>query len=206
MAIADELENDLKWREAELAVLKASTIGTPQTDARGRSMRRAYLSMLYAHYEGFAQFAWQTYLLQLRKTSCAIQDLCPELQVVFSSPLIGELRKAERTGILDKVRDLVSHLAAAAKPEMSPPETANLWPDVYIETASWLGLPFDYVEEHRQDLKALVSRRNDVAHGKKMEVDDAALKRLENAVWSVLMNLSVDMVDRLEKQMYLAAH
>lgn len=205
MAIADELENDLKWREAELAVLKASTIGTPERDARGRSLRRAYLAMLYAHYEGFAQFAWQTYLLALRKTTCPIHDLCPELQVVFSSPLINDARSAEASEFLKKAQDLLGHLGNATKPEVSPPETANLWPDVYVATASWLGLPHEYVEDHRQDLKALVSRRNDVAHGKKMEVDDEALRRLENAVWSVLMNLSVDLVERTEKKLYLTA-
>src|SRR4051812_33992620 len=121
MAIADELEGDLKWREAELAVLKASAVGSSKTDARGRSMRRAYLAMLYAHYEGFSQFAWQTYLLTLRKTGCAIEALCPELQIVFSTDLIKLTRNAHSGEFLGKVRDLMAHLAGTEKPDVSMP-------------------------------------------------------------------------------------
>jgi hypothetical protein len=203
MAIADELETDLKWREDELAVLKASAIGTSKTDPRGRSMRRAYLAMLYAHYEGFSQFAWQTYLLTLQKTSCPIDALCSELQTVFSTEMINKTRNADSSQFLMRVRALNAHLAAPEKPHVGMPETANLWPNVFIEVAAWLGLPYEYVEDHRTDLKSLVARRNDVAHGKRVEVDDEALGRLERAVWFVLMNLSVDLVDRVENELYM---
>ncbi|MGV3554113.1 MAG: MAE_28990/MAE_18760 family HEPN-like nuclease [Croceibacterium sp.] len=204
MVLSDELERDLKWREDELAVLKAASISTEPTHPHGRAMRRAYLAMLYAHYEGFAQFAWTSYLLELRKEKCRIEELCLELQAVFSEKQIKLARQAISKEFLTRSRELLEHLQNSSKPDFTVPETANLWPNVFEEMSQWIGLSCDYVDEYRPDLKSLVSRRNDVAHGKRVEVDDEALQRLENAVWAVTIGLALEIVDRIKARKYLA--
>jgi len=56
---AREIENDLRWREAELASLKAHAISTRSNDVAHKAALRAIWAMLYAHYEGFTKFCWE---------------------------------------------------------------------------------------------------------------------------------------------------
>ena len=53
MAWETELEQDLKWREDELAAMKFAVTQTVIGTAPHKALLRAAWAMLYAHYEGF---------------------------------------------------------------------------------------------------------------------------------------------------------
>src|SRR5690348_9508680 len=65
------LEEDLDWRQAELASLKLLVADSAKGSARERTLLRALWTLLYAHYEGFCKFAWDFYLDSVQKASCA---------------------------------------------------------------------------------------------------------------------------------------
>jgi hypothetical protein len=127
------------------------------------------------------------------------------LQILFSEIHISKVRNAPSKEFLTKVSELLLHLREVDKPEVGVRETANLWPNVFEEVSRGLGLACEYIDDHRPDIKALISRRNDVAHGKKVEVDDGALKRLESAVWTISISLALDIVEQVEGRKYIAA-
>src|SRR4028118_1366781 len=62
-----ELEDDLNWRETELAILKQQAVLASKDSDRYRVLLRAMWALLYAHYEGFCKFAWDLYLEELQK-------------------------------------------------------------------------------------------------------------------------------------------
>jgi len=62
MTIDVVLEKDLQWREAELASLKRLAINATSNSVTHQSLLRALWALLYAHYEGFTKFAWDTLL------------------------------------------------------------------------------------------------------------------------------------------------
>jgi hypothetical protein len=56
-----QIEEDLDWREAELASFKILISSAPKGSVRESALLRAIWALLYAHYEGFCN---QTFLLK----------------------------------------------------------------------------------------------------------------------------------------------
>lgn len=52
-----QLEDDLDWRQAELASLKSQVIKATNGSVMHQVLLRAMWALLYAHYEGFCKFA-----------------------------------------------------------------------------------------------------------------------------------------------------
>jgi hypothetical protein len=88
--------------------------------------------------------------------------------------------------------------------EMRLETKSNLWPDLLKENSAAVDLPFAMVDKNELKLKALVSRRNEIAHGKKMIVATLEeYKPYEDAALLVMHELAVAVLDCLEKQTYL---
>ncbi len=89
------LEEDLNWREAELASLEllASEVqrGTPAHSGLLRALR----ALLYAHYEGFCRFAWEHYLDEIRATN-VIRNQCADPIAILS--LTKEFKRIAGSG------------------------------------------------------------------------------------------------------------
>ena len=71
---SQQLEDDLKWREAELASLKEQVVISSKHSVRYQALLRAMLALLYAHYEGFCKFAWELYLDELQNSRIKRKD------------------------------------------------------------------------------------------------------------------------------------
>jgi hypothetical protein len=82
-------------------------------------------------------------------------------------------------------------------------ETSNLWPNIFEETCSELGLSSSYIEPHRLNLKSLVSRRNDIAHGKDVGVSDKDLYKLETSAWAMMLALAEEVATAVHQKKYL---
>lgn len=63
------LEQDLKWRDAELASLKRLAISATNENVAHRALLRAMWALLYAHFEGFTKFCWDTVLDHVQSSS-----------------------------------------------------------------------------------------------------------------------------------------
>ncbi|MFZ1028233.1 MAG: MAE_28990/MAE_18760 family HEPN-like nuclease, partial [Limnoraphis robusta] len=74
-----QLEEDLNWREAELAILRKEAFAASKDTDRSRVLLRALWAMLYAHYEGFCKFAWDLYLDELQKAGIKRKDCKDEI-------------------------------------------------------------------------------------------------------------------------------
>jgi hypothetical protein len=57
-----DIEADLDWRQAELAVLREILILSAELGTRKRALFRAGWALLYAHYEGFSKFCLELYI------------------------------------------------------------------------------------------------------------------------------------------------
>jgi len=83
-----ELEQDLNWREAELASLKVLVAEATAGTVSHQALLRALWAMLYAHYEGFCKFSHGTPFL----TTCRLPELCAG--PVWSPLRASRLRRA----------------------------------------------------------------------------------------------------------------
>jgi hypothetical protein len=163
-------------------------------------------AILYAHYEGFSKFAWDLYLEELQKASVKRKD-CKEavarlsLQKKFKemrgdmSPLkMWEFCQIGFNSLLEENLDF----------EVKLETESNLWPNIFKENTLIAGLNCTLVDQYEIELRALVSRRNGIAHGQKMIIKDLnEYQKYENAALEVMHDLAISIVDCLDKKLYL---
>ena len=80
---------------------------------------------------------------------------------------------------------------------------SNLWPNLARENNTTVGLITTQIDAYAKQLGALVGRRNEIAHGKKLVVDSLdEYAEYEKAVMLVLHELAVSVVDTLDKRSF----
>jgi len=162
--------------------------------------------MMYAHYEGFCKFSWDFYLENMEKLGIA-RDTCGSAVAKFS--LAKEFKELRGDMTADKLwLALTNGFGQWMKEQLSfelKLETkSNLWPSLVKENSSLVDLPSAMVDQHELKLKALVSRRNDIAHGKKMVIQTIEeYQPYEEAALLVMHELAVAVLECLEHKKYL---
>ena len=80
---------------------------------------------------------------------------------------------------------------------------SNLWPNLARENNATVGLITTQIDSYAKQLGALVGRRNEIAHGKKLVVDSLdEYAEYEKVVMLVLHELAVSVVDTLDKRSF----
>jgi hypothetical protein len=204
------LEADLSWREAELASLKRITLVNKDNETIYRCLLRASWALLYAHFEGFTKFCWELLLDQIQARSIAIEDLREDFLILALEKRFRLLRGNLSSSSLWKFfhDDLPETLNQNAffSPDCRLETEFNLWPNVFERECAKVGITSTMLDNYRSRIRALVDRRNDIAHGKNMTVRSITeYADYEDAVLLVLHDLAIQVVEILEKQMYVAA-
>jgi hypothetical protein len=202
---ADQIEQDLKWREAELGSLKIQAAAAPAKSDRQRALLRALWTMLYAHYEGFCKFCWEVLLVEIEKDGCFRCNAVEHIARLSLEKVFQEFRK-DTSAIA-----IWSFLHTIVPGEMNKPlifptrlETrSNLWPQVARDNNAAVGLTTTQIDAHWAHLRALVGRRNEIAHGRKLVVESIdEYAEYEKVVMLVLHELAVSVVDTLNKRSF----
>lgn len=208
MLIDQVLERDLKWREAELASLKKHAALSVPNSVERSSLLRALLAMLYAHYEGFTKFCWETLLDHIQSEGVSRSQLTKPFAMLS---LEGEFKSLRGNTSSDYLWDFAASRFNAALERSArfeegcrPSTESNLWPNVYEREAQKMELSCVIMDGHRQTLKSLVSRRNDIAHGKENMLRDLdEYQKFEEAVVSVMHELALSVLSSAEEKSYL---
>jgi len=204
------LEEDLAWREAELASLKRVTVINKDNEGAYRCMLRASWALLYAHYEGFTKFCWELLLDQVQGRKVAIEELREDFLVLALEKQFRILRgDLSSTGLWkffqNELPQTLLH-EAVFDPDCRLETESNLWPNVFERECARVGIVSTALQASRPRIKALVSRRNDIAHGKSMTIKSIEeYIDYEKAVLLVMHDLAVQILDVLEKQSYKGA-
>jgi hypothetical protein len=139
------LEDELNWREAEIASLKAAVLDAPKGSVRERSLLRALWAMMYAHYEGFCKFTWDFYLENIENLGLSRNACC---SAVARFSLAKEFRELRGNMTADSLWSVFTdrfgewmkeHLHFELKLETS----SNLWPSLLRENSALVELPFE---------------------------------------------------------------
>jgi hypothetical protein len=202
---AEELETDLQWREAELVSLKLLAVRTKDGTVEQKALLRVLWAMLYAHYEGFCKSAFEIYLGALKRLGPRRCDCRDELAVFSINAKFRKLGgNLSNDNCVRFVNELSTLLNETISFDQQPDIRGNLYANILCENCQCVCLPFSQVEENERMLNALVSRRNDIAHGKNVPVKSLSeYKRYEDAAFTVMCALAVDIIDVLERGLYL---
>ncbi|MCO5163522.1 MAG: MAE_28990/MAE_18760 family HEPN-like nuclease [Mesorhizobium sp.] len=198
MEAIDELTADLAWRETELALIKVFLQRRDVTQKQHDMLARAAWSLLYAHYEGFAKFCLSVFFDRASRAvpSC---DLLPTKTKSYA--LIDDIKKLRQLPPIDFLQkiELMPSELATMKPTFPEVDTkSNLWPSVLEELLELADISCPSVAKHRVLLKALVGKRNGIAHGEAVSAKYDDYLRQENAVYEVLYDLAFQVDARLK--------
>lgn len=203
LAIA-ELEKDLTWREAELALMRKQLIsslpGTPQESA----LLRANLAMTYAHYEGFCKFALELYVSSLQRLNLKRIDLAWPLASFTLKKLHKDLSvETDQTRFFTRLLNEFNDAILGDADFEKPPQISNLWPNLLIEWLTKLHLDTSCVIENTTTLEQLVTNRNQIAHGKKLTIKSRdELDKYSKAAKSVMNEVALEICYSLEQRKY----
>ncbi|HCU34506.1 MAG TPA: hypothetical protein DGT21_03390 [Armatimonadetes bacterium] len=208
--LAGQLEADLTWREAEMAALKLEIVEARDHSVSQAVLLRAAVTLLYAHYEGFCRFAWDFYLNAIARLALARRHGRRELVSLSLVPQFHTLKhNTDPHGMamycLDELQAQLGAPLAFEPADKLLPTESNLWPTVLCENCDRAALPHQIADQHRQVLALLVTRRNEIAHGRNVPIRDLSeYETFENAVTLVMHDLAVAIIDSLDRGLYLA--
>ncbi len=202
------LESDLRWREAELVSLKRLAILHNDNELVLRATLRACWALLYAHFEGFTKFCWELLLDHVQGEKLPISQLSKDFQLLALENLFRGLRGNSNSNSLWDFfnRTLPAELQSIAffPAECRLESESNLWPNVFERECARIGVKSTALESSRVRLQALVSRRNDIAHGKNMVIKSVEeYSEYEHAAMLVLHDLAVQVLEVIENKAYM---
>jgi HEPN superfamily protein len=205
------LEEDLRWREAELASLKRIAITNTDNEVILRATLRASWAILYAHFEGFTKFCWELLLDQIQRGDIVIEELSENFLLLALEKRFRQLRGNVSSVSLWKFfnAELPNTLREKAffATDCRLETESNLWPKVFERECARIGIYSTMLQSSRSRIRALVSRRNDIAHGKNMTIKSVEeYTEYETTTLLVLHDLAVQVLDILEKETYKKAN
>lgn len=202
----DQIEDDLKWREAEIAALKLLAATAQHKSIRQRAILRSLCAMVYAHYEGFCKFCWTLLLEAIESQGCERRLLAEPIVFRSMQAIFKDLRAKHSDKNLWNFAtyDFQRHLSEKAIFSKEIDTESNLWPGVAMRINESVGIKCVVFNEHRRKLGLLLQRRNDIAHGEKIEIDSIQqMQELINVTTTVMHGLAVEVIDCLEKKKFL---
>jgi hypothetical protein len=204
---ADQVEDDLAWREAELASLKVQVAKSRPGSVARQAMLRSLWSMLYAHFEGFCRYAWNIYFDAIEASGAQRSDCKPKIAQMSLSKEFRRIRgdlSAENLWEFMLI-GLPLLLSNKVRFETRFEESGNLWPQVVKENSASVGLPSTQVDTYEVEIRSLVARRNDIAHGKQMTINSLSeYEKYENAAFLIMHELAIAIVDCIENRTFLS--
>ena len=205
-----EIEDDLKWRENELQFLKKIAFDTREDQVKNVTALRSLWVMLYAHYEGFCKFVWDIYLDHIEHSRVQNKNLTNSIMLISLSKDLDRERKGITNKFLcdfcnTKYPQYLDQLAQFSD-ENKLDTNSNLYPNVTDDNNERLSISLSSLAEgdNRTNIKALVSRRNDIAHGKKMYIHNLdEYKRYEESAFNIMIDLACEIIEAIEKKSHL---
>ncbi|MCJ7603233.1 MAG: MAE_28990/MAE_18760 family HEPN-like nuclease [Desulfobulbaceae bacterium] len=205
-----EIEDDLKWRENELLFLKKIAFDTREDEIKNVTALRSLWVMLYAHYEGFCMFVWDIYLDHIEHSHVQNKNLSSSIMMISLSKDLTKLRKNITNKLLCNFCDVEypKYLEQYASfPDENKLSTkSNLYPNVMDDNNDKLSISLPSLGKgnNRTNIKALVSRRNDIAHGKKMYIRNLEeYKIYEESAFDIMIDLACEIIEAIEKKVHL---
>jgi hypothetical protein len=174
--LQDALDRDFAWRLKEIDDIRKEV--RCNISFRKRTFIRAGVALLYAHWEGFVKTGADNYVNYL---SCQglryreLQDCLIALGLKAHLNMIAESsRFAASTSAVNFILRELDNLAKL--PMKDAIETrSNLNSEVFQEIAGWIGVDTaKYETKFNLVNESLVKRRNQIAHGEFLEIDDNA--------------------------------
>ena len=203
------VREDLAFRRKEI-LAHVRLVANVEASGKQPALRGA-VAVLYAHWEGFVKFALQQYVSFVRQQGAKHRELTDCFIAMAAKKQIEILVASKRPRLQI---DFVTWLTAEWDKRAHLPKESiidarsNLNVEVFQDLVCQVGLPYrnEYSVAEKPVIQRLVDLRNDLAHGKWKQVDEAEWNdQLHPRVRDMLELLCVDVENSATQKGYLRA-
>lgn len=208
----EELDNrireDFTWRRHEMTFFNQQL--RQGARIQKRSLLRASVAILYAHWEGFIKTSCHYYLCYVASLRLSTEKLSPPLAALSLRALINKSTDS-RSSILHNEMVVViresAHERARVPAQRDAIQTAsNLSFSVLEDILISIGLdpaPYEYARDLIND--NLVNYRNKIAHGENEVISEQDWDELESEVLTLMESVATEIVNSASNKRYFAA-
>ncbi len=190
--LTNKLDNDLSWRRRELNLIY-SQIG-PTESPLNKTLLRAAIPFLYAHWEGYVKVVAETYLEFVANKYEKISDLKTSFVVLA---IEKKMNIYEANNFEQKVQ-LVNLLINEYDKKANVPikdviqTKSNLWFNVFEEILFILGLDSIQLVHYKSVIDDLVDSRNHIAHGHFLNISYSIYDSIHKDVVSAMSQFKTE--------------
>lgn len=204
--LSDALAGDLGWRKKELTDIRLmAQLATNR--ARRRALTRCGIAIMYAHFEGFTKQAGQAYLEYVAAQRLSNDELAKNFLALALCEVLSPVVESRRASSYERgVRLLLeSGNTRAVIPYKTAVRTeSNLSSRVFRDIIFTLGLDYDiYASKEKLIDARLLEKRNHVAHGEDIELDDVDYDDLHDSVIGLLNGLRNQIENAVMQKLFL---
>jgi len=199
MTPLEEIEKDLDWREAELAILKILLANEQNAERESLVLFRAGWALLYAHFEGFCKFSLTVYYDSIRRSGKLNRDLPSSMQALALDKRLKLLRSLPTADLILEILTFeAEYLHKIAEfPEIDT--ESNLWPTTFKTLLDGADISLPSLDANNRSIATLVSRRNKIAHGERDMIPEFAYYvTFHDAVTTIMYDLAISIDEKLK--------
>ncbi len=178
------------WRIREIAALRAECFGRHASEQTMRALRRSFVPIAYAHWEGFVKKTAHYYLEYVAMQNLRLGELnYPIVSIHLWKYCSHQLEKQKHFSLTDVCASVANDAGQRIRLHYEDvlPSTANLNSKTLRDVCDTLGVPFLRFETKAKFIdEALLGRRNHIAHGEVQDIDEVEVEELKTEVVSLI--------------------
>jgi hypothetical protein len=192
--LSNALDNALAWRKKEITTVFLTVKNQKRVHVK-QAFLRAFIPILYAHWEGYAKEASSYYIEFVARQRLSYNDLTTNFISISCRSTIKEISKSNQVHMHNQLVDFLTYNQneRAKIPYKGVIDTeSNLSSKVLRNLLFIIGVPYDEFWQGKSlalDGK-LLHYRNKIAHGEKYIIDEATFVELHDLV--------IDLIDYMK--------
>lgn len=188
------LDDEFAWRRVEIHEIKREIKSSK--DIRKKTLLRAAVPLVYAHWEGFIKAATSAYVSYITSTGRQFGELKPCFLGIPSKNEIALIQESKKPfSISSAVQSILRKQKEKAIIDFDSyfKKIGNINHELFIELLKSLDL-YSSKYDSLQDLidEGLLATRNRIAHGDYLLIDEIAFEQLTNEVVLLLRDVKTD--------------
>lgn len=204
-SFSKSLDTELTWRRREISDLKRAIQDAPAVSRQ--SLLRAFMPVLYAHWEGFSICACKLYFKFITTRRLKVSELSPHFGSLvflkrFNSLSAANAPVAERLRVLNDIRASGDFRFSRLPDELI--ETGANLNSIRMRALCVLCGISPKFPEHSDDLidTQILKRRNQIAHGEWSSIGENELEKITEDLFNLITTFRNELENSIVEERY----
>lgn len=207
--LIDRVSRERAWRIKEISEIKNVAKASTMSTTRKRVLCRSGIALLYAHWEGFVKKSGTYFLEYIASQRLTVRELQPNFVTII---LKGRIDHAAASRKYSAFESIMTYLRNNQETRARLPykdvvdTTSNLSTSVLKEISWCLGIDYSVFSTREKLIDTrLVGRRNNVAHGESIEIDQVDFNDLTDEVVGLINTFKAQLENAAVSELYRIA-